>query len=95
MGGLKTIRVKAGHAQEFESLFAELYDRVRASEPGCECYSLMRSRTDSNCYIVEEQYSNEAAWQQHQDSAYGAEYFPKIRALLESITVEYFDVKVS
>ena len=42
-------------------------------------------------YIVHEQYQNQAALDAHQKTAYGAVYFPKMRAVLESISVEYFD----
>jgi quinol monooxygenase YgiN len=43
---------------------------------------------------VEEQYGDEAAFDLHQTSSYGKAHFPKIRAILESIQVEYFDVIV-
>jgi quinol monooxygenase YgiN len=66
IGGLKTIVVKEGHEQEFET----------------------------RAYIVEEQYRDQAAFDSHQSSAHGKLYFPKIRAILESIQVEYFDVIV-
>jgi quinol monooxygenase YgiN len=38
--------------------------------------------------MVHEQYADQAAVDAHQASAQGTEFFPKIRALLESITVE-------
>jgi quinol monooxygenase YgiN len=55
---------------------------------------LLNSRTNPRAYIVEEQYRDQAAFDLHQGSAYGKTYFPKIRAILESIEVEYFDVIV-
>ena len=91
IGGLKVIRVKAGQQLEFERLFAELREVMRTSEPGCLLYSLMRSRQDDRSYIVHEQYRDAAALAAHETSTHGAKYFPPIRALLESITVEYFD----
>ena len=94
IGGLKTIVVQDGHEQEFEALFRELREAIREGEPDCLYYSLLKSRTDPRAYIVEEQYRNEAAFDLHQSSAYGKTYFPKIRAILESIQVEYFDVIV-
>jgi quinol monooxygenase YgiN len=94
IGGLKTIVVQNGHEQEFESLFRELRDAIREGEPDCLYYSLLKSRTNPRAYIVEEQYRGEAAFDLHQSSAYGKTYFPKIRAILESIEVEYFDVIV-
>jgi quinol monooxygenase YgiN len=94
VGGLKTIVVKPGHEKEFEKLFAELREKIREAEPGCMFYSLMKSRTNSRAYIVEEQYSHQAAWETHQSSEYGKNYFPKMRAIID-IQVEYFDVIVA
>jgi quinol monooxygenase YgiN len=95
IGGLKIIMAKPGHEQEFERLFGELRMKIRDHEPGCLLYSLLKSRTDSRAYIVQEQYRDQAAWEAHQSSEYGTIYFPKIRAILESITVEYFDAVVA
>jgi quinol monooxygenase YgiN len=95
IGGLKTILVKEGHEQEFETLLRELRAAIRDGEPDCLYYSLLKSGTNPRAYIVEEQYRNEAAaFDLHQTSPYGKIYFPKIRAILESIQVEYFDVIV-
>jgi quinol monooxygenase YgiN len=94
VGGLKIILVKPGHEQEFESLFRELRAQVRDHEPDCLLYSLLRSRTDPRSYIVQEQYRDQAALDAHQSSSHGKIYFPRTRAILESITVEYFDVRV-
>ncbi len=91
VGGLKIILVKPGHEQEFESLFAELRAAMRDSEPGCLLYSLLKSRTNPRAYIVHEQYRDQLALDTHEASPHGKIYFPKIRAILESITVEYFD----
>ena len=94
IGGLKTIFVKEGCEREFERLFGELRELIRDGEPDCLYYSLLKSRTNPGAYIVEEQYRDQAAFELHQSSAYGKTYFPKIRAILETIDVEYFDVIV-
>jgi len=94
IGGLKNIVVKEGHEQEFERLFGELRAAIRDGEPDCLYYSLLRSRTNSRAYFVEEQSRDQAAFDTHQSSPYGKTYFPAIRAVLESIQVEYFDVIV-
>jgi len=94
IGGLKTILVKEGREQEFETLFREMRAAIAHGEPDCLYYSLLKSRTNARAYIVEEQYRDQAAFDAHQASAYGKTYFPKIRAILESIQVEYFDVIV-
>jgi len=68
---------------------------MREHEPDCLLYSLLRSRTDPRSYIVHEQYRDEAALSAHQSSQYGSVYFPKIRSILENISVEYFDIVVA
>ena len=95
VGGLKNVLVKAGHEREFEKLFAELRAEMRRNEPGCVYYSLLKSRTNPRAYVVEEQYRDRAALEAHESSAHGRIYFAKIRAIRESITVEYFDVTVA
>jgi quinol monooxygenase YgiN len=95
VGGLKIIQAKSGHEAEFERLFGELRELIRAQEPGCLLYSLLRSRARKGAYIVQEQYRDQAALDAHQKSPYGSVYFPKIRAILESISVEYFDEAIN
>jgi quinol monooxygenase YgiN len=94
VGGLKIISVKEGHEAEFETLFEELRGKIREHEPGCVLYSLLKSRGEPRSYIVQEQYRDYADLDAHQVSEYGGVYFPKMRGILETITVEYFDVLV-
>jgi quinol monooxygenase YgiN len=91
VGGLKIVQAKGGHEAEFERLFGEFREIMRAKEPGCILYSLLKSRTKKGAYIVHEQYVDQAALESHQKSPHGAEYFPRMRAVIESISVEYFD----
>lgn len=91
IGGLKIITVKAGYEDEFERLFKQLREQMRLREPNCLLYSLLKSRTDPRSYIVHEQYADQEALDEHENSPHGAEFFPRIRAILDDITVEYFD----
>ena len=91
VGGLKIVRVKQGHEAEFEAMFDQLRAKMRKAEPGCLVYSLLKSRTDPQAYIVHEQYRDQAALDAHQTSPHGKAAFPKMRAIIENITVEYFD----
>jgi quinol monooxygenase YgiN len=91
VGGLKIVQVKSGEEAHFERLFAELRALMREKEPGCMVYSLLKSRTKAGAYIVHEQYRDQAALDAHQKTSYGADYFPRMRAVIETITVEYFD----
>lgn len=91
VGGLKSVQVRAEHIAEFERLFAELRAEMLQHEPDCLLYSLLKSRLQPGAYIVQEQYRNQAALDAHQTSPHGSEYFPRMRALIEKINVEYFD----
>lgn len=91
IGGIKKIIVQEGKETEFEKLFFEMLSHIRKEETGNIYYDLYKSRTSAQAYVVTERYKDQAAWQAHQDSEYGKIYFPKIRAILESIEVEYFD----
>jgi quinol monooxygenase YgiN len=95
VGGLKVLTVKSGREREFEALFAELRNEMHKHEPGCLLYSLLKSRKSSSDYIVHEQYVDQAALGFHSQSAHGAHYFPRMRALIDKIDVEYFDGVVS
>ena len=64
---------------------------MRSAEPGCLLYSLLKSRVDGRNYIVQEQYCDAEALALHEAPPHGKLYFPTIRAILESIKVEYFD----
>ena len=48
--------------------------------------------SNPRAYILQEQYRDREAPEVHQQSQYGKVYFPKMRAILERIDVEYFDV---
>lgn len=78
VGGVKVIRVKEGHQQEFEALFAKLRDAMRTAEPGCLLYSLLKSRVDDRSYVVQEQYRDAGAHARHEASPHGELYFPRI-----------------
>ncbi len=94
IGGIKTIVVKEGKEEEFLKLFFEMLERIRKEHKehsDTVYYDLYRSRSVPRGFVVLERYVDEASWQSHQDAEYGKIYFPKIRALLESIEVEYFD----
>jgi quinol monooxygenase YgiN len=95
IGGLKRVVAKEGREAEFEALFSDLRQIMRNHEPGCLLYSLLKSRSYPGGYIIQEQYRDQAALDAHETSGHGAIYFPRMRALLESITVEYYDRIVS
>lgn len=95
VGGIKKITVMKGQEEAFLSLFFEMREHIQNENAGTVYYDLYRSRNSERSFIVTERYTDEAAWQAHQDAEYGKIYFPKIRAILESIEVEYFDAVAS
>jgi quinol monooxygenase YgiN len=71
IGVVATIKVQDGKGDEFEAVFAELSEKVRANEPGVLMYQLTKSRTEPGTYKVLELYKDEAALQHHG----GTDYF--------------------
>ena len=56
IGLLATITVQEGKNAEFEEVFLNLTEQVRANEPGNLFYVLHRSPSDPQVYKVMEQY---------------------------------------
>jgi quinol monooxygenase YgiN len=91
VGNLRVVRVRAGEAPRFEQLFAGLREELRQHEPGCLIYSLLRSRLHPGSYVIHEQYADAETLALHQRSPAVAGYMERMRALLETVEVEYFD----
>ncbi|MFK8020532.1 MAG: putative quinol monooxygenase [Pseudomonadales bacterium] len=70
VGIIATLTVQEGKNEEFESVFSELVQQVRANEPDNLLYAIHRSRTDSQVYKVLEQYTNDAAIEAHGKTDY-------------------------
>ena len=92
IGVIAKLTIKEGSNQAFEEKFSELAATVRANEPGNNFYSLHKSRTDNQSYVVLEEYVDEAALAAHGKSDYfraiGAELGPHMAGAPQ---VEYFD----
>lgn len=91
IGGIKKVKAIKGKESEFEMLFNQLKTQVRLNEPGNEYYDLYRSSNEPGSYVVMERYRDQTALDAHDNSPHGAQFFPKIRALLDGLEVEYFD----
>ncbi|MEM9254743.1 MAG: putative quinol monooxygenase [Pseudomonadota bacterium] len=70
IGILATITVKEGCNDEFERVFMELGEQVRANESGNVFYALNRSTSDPQVYKVMEQYESGEALNAHSKSAH-------------------------
>jgi quinol monooxygenase YgiN len=76
IGIVATLKVQDGKGAEFEGIFRELSEKVRANEPGNLLYQLTKSRADPNTYKVLELYADQDALTKHG----GTEYFRAIGA---------------
>ncbi len=65
-----TLKIQEGKGAEFEAIFRELSEKVRAEEPGNLLYQLAKSRTDSNTYKVLELYKDEIAIAAHRETGH-------------------------
>ena len=63
-GIIATIRIKPGTADDFEKVFLELREAVKANEPGNLYYDIFRS-DEENAYVVMENYVDAAAQEAH------------------------------
>ena len=92
IGVTAKLTVQAGKNEEFESVFSRLMAAVKDQESGCNFYAIHQSRTDSQIYMVLEQYVDEEALAAHGKSDHfrslGAELAPCMAAAPE---IEYFD----
>lgn len=83
IGVIATLRIKAGKADEFESVFAKLADQVRANEPGNLAYQLCRSRAEPDTYKVLEIYRDDEALEAHRASEHFRSAGPGLGAVLD------------
>lgn len=82
IGLLATITVQEGKNAEFEQVFLDLTEQVRANEPGNIFYALHRSKTDPQVYKVMEQYDSAEALDAHGKAAYFREANKALGALV-------------
>ena len=68
IGLIATITVQEGKNEEFEGVFLDLVEQVRANEPGNVFYALHRSKAEAQVYKVLEQYTGPAALAEHSKS---------------------------
>jgi quinol monooxygenase YgiN len=92
IGVIATLTVAEGKNAEFEAVFAELSAAVNANEPGCEFYSLTRSKANPQVYKVLERYVDQAALDAHGKTDYFRAAGPKLAPCLAAAPdIEYLD----
>ena len=77
------LKVKAGSEQEFERLQRELSRLTHETEPGTLVYDVVRHAAEAGKYAVYARFKDEAAFQQHQTSAFHDRLVPPIVACLD------------
>jgi len=70
IGVIAVLKIKDGTASEFEAIFAELTEKVRANEAGNKLYQLTKSRSEPNTYKVIELYADAEALATHGQTEY-------------------------
>ena len=89
---IATLRTVEGKGGEFETVFGQLAQTVRANEPGNLQYQLCRSRTEPNTYKVLEVYRDEQALEAHRASEHFKAAGPGLGAVLAGRPeIEYLD----
>lgn len=78
IGIIATLKVQDGKGSEFEGIFNDLAQQVRANEPGNLLYQLTRSRADANTYKVLELYKDQEALTHHGQTEYFRAAGPKM-----------------
>ena len=92
IGVVATLKVQPEKAAEFEKVFLDLQNKVKANEPGCIVYQLTRSKTEEGVYKVLELYASTDALKAHGGTDYFKAAGPKFAAVLAGRPeVEYLD----
>jgi quinol monooxygenase YgiN len=92
IGIVATLKVQDGKQAEFEGVFRELGEKVRANEAGCLMYQLTKSRADPTVYKVLELYKDQDALTHHGGTEYFRAAGPKMGPCLAGRPeIEYLD----
>jgi len=86
------LTIQAGRENEVDEMFRKLQEEIR-QEPGCATYVVQRSRENSRRYLVYEQYTNEAALEEHRNSPHFKQFATDgVFPLVEHRQAEFFDL---
>ncbi|HTT97025.1 MAG TPA: putative quinol monooxygenase [Rhizomicrobium sp.] len=92
IGVIATLKVQPGKGADLEAVFQDLAAKVRANEPGNQFYTLCKSRTAEDTYIVMEMYNDQAAIEAHGKSDHFRAAGPGIGACLAGRPdIQYLD----
>jgi quinol monooxygenase YgiN len=92
IGIVATLKVQDGKGAEFEAIFKDLAEQVRANEAGCLMYQLTKSRADPNTYKVLELYKDQDSLTHHGQTEYFRAAGPKMGPCMGGRPeIEYLD----
>jgi quinol monooxygenase YgiN len=92
IGVIATLKVQPGKGADFEAVFKDLAAKVRANEPGNQFYTVCKSRTAEDTYVVMELYDDQAAIEAHGKSDHFRAAGPGIGACLAGRPdIQYLD----
>ncbi len=95
IGVVATLKVQDGKGAEFEAVFKELSEKVRANEAGSVLYQLTKSRAEPNTYKVLELYRDQDALTAHGQSDHFRELGRKMGPCMAGRPeIEYLDAVV-
>jgi quinol monooxygenase YgiN len=86
------VTAKDGQGAALEAAFRELAARVKANEPGCLTYELIRDREAPGAYTIVEFYRDDAALEAHRNSAHFKALSPALGATFAGAARKLFDV---
>jgi quinol monooxygenase YgiN len=92
IGVVAVLKVQPDKSADFEAVFLDLQNKVKANEPGCLVYQLTKSRTEAGIYKVLELYASDDALKHHG----GTDYFKAAGAAMGPFMagrpdIEYLD----
>lgn len=92
IGVVAVLKVQPDRSGDFEKVFLDLQNKVKAKEPGCLVYQLTKSKTEAGTYKVLELYASEDALKHHG----GTDYFKAAGAAMGPFMagrpeIEYLD----
>jgi quinol monooxygenase YgiN len=89
---IATLKIKPGQEAEFERLQRELSELTHASEPDTKVYDIIRSRDQPDTYLVYGRFTDEAAYQFHQGTAFHERLVPPILATVTGeMDLKFYD----
>ncbi len=88
-----TLRVKPEKRRDFERLQTELRELTHQHEPNTPVYELIRSRDDDCVYLCIATFTNEDAFQFHQETDFHERLVPPIlECLADEMDLKFFDI---